>query len=416
MDIKPLSFRASLVQYEKQAKDLVQAFRSADPEVRQRIRQHHPHLPGRANTNDRNDVTDSKIQSTGLTLADARCVVARGYGFENWPKLAKHVEALSRKDAPVLQFEMAVEAIITGDVSTLKSLLRENPALVRARSTREHHATLLHYVGANGVEGYRQKTPKNAVKVAEILLEAGAEVNADFAYSSTMRRRYPERVGSTTLGMVATSVHPRRAGVQTALLDTLLEFGAAIDGVKGGWNPVKAALHNGCPEAAEFLAKRGARLEPEGAAGVGRLDLVKSFFKKNGSLKANATKAEMEEAFILACLYGRTHIAKFLLERGVDPAAGANVGQTGLHLAAHGGHLQTVKYLLKRKAPLEVRNVYGGTVLGQATWSVMNGDPRIDYVPIIEALLHAGAKVEAADYPTGNDRVDEVLRRHGAKS
>ena len=44
--------------------------------------------------------------------------------------------------------------------------LRRDPALVRARSSRVccfdppvHRATLLHYVAANGVEAYRQKTP-----------------------------------------------------------------------------------------------------------------------------------------------------------------------------------------------------------------------------------------------------------------
>jgi hypothetical protein len=77
--------------------------------------------------------------------------------------------------------------------------------------------------------------------------------------------------------------------------------------------------------------------------------------------------------------------------------------------------LEIIKLLLERGAPLEARNVYGGTVLGQATWSVMHGERSIDFVPIIEALLAAGARIEEADYPTGNERVDEVLRRHGAK-
>ena len=35
---------------------------------------------------------------------------------------------------------------------------------------------------------------------------------------------------------------------------------------------------------------------------------------------------------------------------------------TGLHLAAHEGHLETVKILLAHNAPTEARNVYGGTV------------------------------------------------------
>jgi hypothetical protein len=193
MDITPLPFRAGLAQCKKQATDLVKAYRSGDPKVMRSIRQLHPRLRGRANTNDRNDVTDSEIRSAKLTGADARSVVAHWYGFENWPRLARQVEALTRKDSGVLQFESAVEAIITGNVDTLQSLLSENPALVRLRSTREHHATLLHYVAANGVEGFRQKTPKNAVHVAEILLKSGADVDAELAYSPAMPKRYPER-------------------------------------------------------------------------------------------------------------------------------------------------------------------------------------------------------------------------------
>jgi hypothetical protein len=406
MDITPLPFRAGLAQYKKQATDLVKAYRSGDPEAMRCIRQLHPRLRGKAGTNDRNDVTDVEIRSAKFSPVDAQSVVARWYGFESWPKLVEFVEAVTREGSSVSQFESAVEAIISGDVATLQSLLRDNPELIQARSTREHGATLLLYVGTNHVEGYRQKSPRNAVEVAKILLKAGAEVDAVAQTGGY----------GTTLGQVATSVHTARAGVQIALMETLLDHGAAIEGAPGGYEPLTAALANGRPEAAEFLAKRGARLDIEGAAGLGLLDLVKSFFNEDGSLKANATKEQMESALIHACLYGRTSVAEYLLEKGVDPAAGANVGQTGLHYAAHGGHLSTVKMLLKRKAPLEVLNVYGGTVLGQATWSVMNGDPSVDYVPIIETLLDAGAKVEAADYPTGNDRVDDVLRRHGAKS
>lgn len=57
------------------------------------------------------------------------------------------------------------------------------------------------------------------------------------------------------------------------------------------------------------------------------------------------------------------------MDEGVDPSAQANVGQTALHLAAHSGYLETVRMLIARKAPLEVINMYGGTVLGQALWS-----------------------------------------------
>ena len=303
-DLKPLPVRSGLEQYKQQAKDLISEYRARNPTAMRCIRQHHPRLPGRANTNDRNPVTDDDIRTVKVTLADAQSVVARWHGFESWSKLAKHLEALTRKESRVLQFELAVEAIITGDVATLKSLLRENPELVQTRSTREHHATLLHYAGANAVEGYRQKTPQDAAKVAEVLIRAGAEVDADLDYGAAGRKRYPERIGSTTLGLVATSVHPAVAGVQIALLERLLEAGAAVDGVPGGWNPLVAALHNGRGDAAEFLAKRGARLDLEGAAGTGRLEVVKGFFKKDGNLRANATKEQMASGFMWACEYG----------------------------------------------------------------------------------------------------------------
>jgi ankyrin repeat protein len=252
-------------------------------------------------------------------------------------------------------------------------------------------------VGANGVEGYRQKTPKNAVKVAEILLEAGAEVDADLDYGSTGRRRYPERVGSTTLGMVATSIHPAVAGVQTALLETLLDAGASVDGVPGAWNPLIAALHNGRGHAAEFLARRGARMDLEGAAGAGRLDLVKSFFKKDGSLKANATKAQMESGFAWACEYGRTRVVAFLLRKGIEVGAKPH-GETGLHWAAYCGHSEIVKLLLKRKARVDLKDqTHGGTPLGWALYGWCNPPPeakRACYYEAVALLVAAGATVE----------------------
>ena len=365
MDFTPLPFRAGLGQYQKQAATLISAYRCGDREATYQVRQLHPRLRGRAHTNDRNDVTDSEIRRVRVTRTDAQCIVARWYGFEDWPRLAAFVETVGRKDPLVWPFESAVEAIVTGEVRTLRRLLRDNPELVRARSTREHHATLLHYVSANGVEGYRQKTPKDAVKIAELLLQAGAEVDADLDYGS-MRRRYPERAGSAPLGLVATSVHPAVAGVQIKLLEILLEYGACVDGLPGGWNPLIAALHNGRGEAAEFLAKRGARLDLEGAAGVGRLDAVKRFFKKDGDLKAIATKPQMELGFVWACEYGRTPIVAFLLESGM-PVDAQPHGETGLHWAAHGGHADIVRLLLKRKAPVHIRdNRFGATPLGWA--------------------------------------------------
>lgn len=95
----------------------------------------------------------------------------------------------------VTRFEAAADAIISSDITTLKKLLQENPALIRQRSTREHRATLLHYASANDVEGYRQKTPQNIVEIAELLLKSGAEVDTE-ADAVADHHAYLDAVGS----------------------------------------------------------------------------------------------------------------------------------------------------------------------------------------------------------------------------
>lgn len=287
------------------------------------------------------------------------------------------------------EFEAAADAIITGDTATLQRLLSQEPQLIVARSTREHRATLLHYVSANGVEDYRQKTPKNIVEIAKILLDAGAEVDAECdAYGG----------GSTALTLTATSIHPEQAGVQIELMKVLLDYGARIDTGEG--STVNACLANGRGRAAEFLAERGARLDLEGACGVGNLERVKSFFNHDGSVKTSATQEQMLAGFGWACEFGRKRVVEFLLERGINIAAPVNnARQTGLHWAAYGGHTDIVRLLLECKAPVEIREErFQGTPLDWALYAWRNPPQeanRESYYEVIALLAQAGAKPDA---------------------
>ena len=334
-----------------------------------------------------------KLQKTSVragrcTLAGFQLLVARSHGFASWPKFSRHLKELSSRNSPVSQFETAVDAIVSGDSAALGQLLRENPDLVRMRSNREHRSTLLHYVSANGVEDFRQKTPRNIVEIAKMLLEAGAQVNAESeAYGGH----------STTLGLTATSWHPENAGVQIPLLEVLIGHGAAIESADGG--AVVACLANGRKQAAEFLAAHGARLDLEAAAGVGRLDVVKSFFDHDGSLKPTATQNQMKDAFTWACEFGRTEIVDFLLRHGVPIEAKLrHHGQTGLHWACYGGYADTVRLLLERGAPVEVKDdAFGGTPLGWAlyAWNNSPGGANHDgYHHVVSLLVNAGAKLD----------------------
>ena len=65
-----------------------------------------------------------------------------------------------------------------------------------------------------------------------------------------------------------------------------------------------------------------------------------------------AEPAALAEALTCSCFLGRTGVAEFLLDRGVDPAAAAGTGLNAFHWAANRGQSETVRLLIRRKAPL----------------------------------------------------------------
>lgn len=121
---------------------------------------------------------------------------------------------------------------------------------------------------------------------------------------------------------------------------------------------------------------------------------------------------ELAEALTCACFVGATDVAEYLLAQGLDASGGIGTGLNAVHWAANRGQLAAVRLLIARHAPLETRNMYGGTVLGCAVWSAVH-EPRAGQIEAIEALLEAGAVVSEAEYPSGDARVDEMLRRYG---
>ena len=440
----PLPPRPNLKQYKKRAKDLVTAAKSKDQGAIRAwatewletlvkllgitftpfIQGSLDGVVGEIEARVRETMTTPHAKGGRFTLADAQFFIARAHGFENWSEFANHLERLFREDPEGREFEAAVDAVVTGDLSTLESLVRRHPDLIRARSARTHRATLLHYVAANGVEGYRQRTPPNAVAVARFLLEAGAEVDA-------LGNTYGGDKYQTTMNLLVSSTHPAEAGLQPALVEVLLDFGAAINGLEEDESPLMTALAFGYSEAAETLARRGARVDNViAAAALGRSDMVRSFVIDKATLRSdvpliapywmgipNDPKAHIELAFVWACKFGRAQVVDFFLEMGVDPTAKDSVGMTALHWAAANGLMDVIDKLLERGAPLEVENTWGGTVLDSTVYSALNHHvDGADYLAVIETLISAGADVGAVTpFPTGNQHIDDLLRRHGAR-
>ena len=363
-----LPFRASLSEYQHQADALLNGWTAGDESAIGFFWRHHPRFR-------RPDVLwlprqmePSELRTEVMTADDSRLAVARWYDFRDWAALTKWVENVGRDGSPISLFESAVEAVITGDTPQLERLLRQNPDLIRARSTRvtwwappqRHRATLLHYIAANGVEGYRQMTPANAVEIATILLRAGAEVDA-------LADMYEGK--HTTLSMLVSSGHPAKAGLQVALTETLLDFGASIDGVgEGAWtSPLMTALVFGYTDTAQALARRGARVDTiSAAAGLGRVEDVRR-------LLPQATAAERHTAMALAAQHGHAEIVRTLLDAGDDPnrynPKGTHAHSTPLHQAVAGGKGDDVRLLIERGARVDIRDtIYNATPLGWAEY------------------------------------------------
>lgn len=367
MDLRPVPFRSRLSAYEDQAITLFAGHRAADPAAINLFHRKHPRFLDEKIKWRPKFIPDSEIRDAALSIDDARLTIARYYEFLDWPSLAVHVAAISMP-GPVFEFESAIEAVINGDLAALEDALRRDPALIRARSSRVccfdppvHRATLLHYVAANGVEGYRQRTPRNVVVIARTLLRAGAEPDA-------LADMYGAEC--TTMSMLVSSRPPANAGLQVPLVELLLDFAAAIEGrgTKKWGRPLHTALAFGMIDAAKVLAKRGARIDLAAAAGLGLLDAAVG-------LLASADAEARHRALSLAAQHGHADIVRLLLDTGEDPnrynLEGNHSHSTPLHQAVVGGHESVVRLLIDRGARQDIRDtIWNGTPLG---WALYGG-------------------------------------------
>ena len=119
---------------EQQAAALFEALKDGDSAAQWRFKWEHPAFRGQ---------TVDAVKAAKLEFSDAQLVIARENAFNTWSDLVEFTNVVDG-DGPVRRFESAVEAVISGDAATLRSMLRDDRDLVRARSARRHHAPLLH--------------------------------------------------------------------------------------------------------------------------------------------------------------------------------------------------------------------------------------------------------------------------------
>src|SRR5262249_19794541 len=119
-----LPFRDALGGAPDRAMTLATALAAGDRDAAWRVKCEPPRFRGRSM---------SEVDLGALGLPDAELVTARELGFGGWEDLLSFSDR-SRRDPSLERFELAVDAIVSGDAATLRALLQEDPSLVHARS------------------------------------------------------------------------------------------------------------------------------------------------------------------------------------------------------------------------------------------------------------------------------------------
>eukprot|EP00903_Cladosiphon_okamuranus_P009973 g9459.t1 len=191
---------------------------------------------------------------------------------------------------------------------------------------------------------------------------------------------------------------PLRHGCLVAdfdLVDELLKAGAdgSNRGPCGNERPLlHVAVHGGSARIVRRLLTTAAALPGIDDKAEGRTALQVAVGNGNQEAAKVLIKAgaDVGGALDIAIQEGHEMIALDLLNAGADPNGGGKVEP--LVLACQEGYVSTVKALLERGAAMDVFNVHGEAPLHYAVKSRAS-----DAVAVIEALLAAGADVNAQD-------------------
>lgn len=342
MEAKPLPARPSLEQYKKQAKELVRAFRaeqsstSSDSQAIQRVKKHHPRFA---------DLADEQIVVTRFGLADAQFVIAIEYGFESWPKFAKHVEALANAnfaDAvndPVARFIEA--ACVPRDSMHSSGTLERAEAILAAHpkvaSSNIYTAAILGDVV--GVRRFLALDVENAIARAG---PYGWDALTHLCFSRYLRL---DRARSKGFLAAAKALLDAGASANTGWMELQHEprptWESAIYGAAG------LAQH---PEVTRLLLERGA--DPNDAETP--YHVVETY--DNTVMKILVESGKLNDTSMTTLLLRKTDWhdfegIKWLLEHGVNPNRATRWGRTAFHHAVlRDNSLEIVAILLEHGA------------------------------------------------------------------
>lgn len=256
-------------------------------------------------------------------------------------------------DRPVIRdplFRRAVNAIHSGDLRALTTLLDVHPNLLRDRPPEPdcygqdyfRDPKLFWFVANNPT--LMNTMPANIAEIARAMIERGVE-RADLEY---------------TLELVMSSALAREQGHQIPLMRLLIEAGASPAA-----HSIVIALAYRETEPIAALVERGHPLSAPIAAALGRGDRL-------APLLAAASPEDRQIAFAMAVINAQVESARICLDAGADPNAWMPIHThcVALHSATENDDAEMLKLLIGRGAHPDTRDkLFNSTALG---WAVHN--------------------------------------------
>ena len=155
--------KARLADYERQAEDLLREFRRGGTQARARAETHLPRL---------SVAPVRETAETGLTLQEARHVIAGEHGYPEWARLVAAIAPGKELSAPIAALRKGINS---GDVGGVRRVLEAHPHIVEVNMTpdRARRCTPLRFAAGDNAEGPDQ------VAIVRLLIESGADPQDD---------------------------------------------------------------------------------------------------------------------------------------------------------------------------------------------------------------------------------------------
>lgn len=431
-------------------------------------------LPDRPDLEHLRKQAKARKRERGIPLSAAQRELAGDYGFPSWPRLVRHVHALGfagiERQLAIAAPDGLRAALGSDPVSVSRPVDGLVPLLYLLRRSKESGADvrdcarILLDAGADpnastheeeewgdwNFSAVRSAVDRDDVALIELLVSHGADRDDDAMYhacehgSTAMLDALWKPGAEVNVNHALDFEHlaglrfflARGADVNDhcclhfaiargrgiPIIETILDAGADLQRPWTFWDvgrlPLALAARCGHLAAYELLEARGATAELDGVdASVLAVARGESVELPRVRPPALGNPETDDYGWIIGqfALLDRVEVVRSLLDHGWDVDTRGWSGFTPLDQAAMHGRRAMAQLLVERGANLEDRawGDHGPRPLDCVLWGLRSNRAHDgDYAGTVEVLAAAGART-THEPPSGDSKVDEVMRRYG---